>query len=81
MDATRKHELSRLERQGMTYDEDRKGFTCEYCPNGIGSRHIANAWKHVRTEKHHRFYNDKKKELRDDAMVATFNDFAKQTLA
>ena len=61
MDATRKHALSWLERQGLKFDEERGVFDCEYCPNGIDTNRISNARKHVQTEKHHRFYNDKRK--------------------
>ena len=64
MDTTRKRALSSLERQGLTFDEERQGFKCKYCPKGIKSRHIANAWEHVQTEKHHRFYKDHETERR-----------------
>ena len=79
MDATRKRALSRLERQGLTFDEDQKVFKCDYCKNVIKSRHIANAEAHVKTEKHVRFYYDCMKEQRNDARDAALNAFAKRT--
>ena len=62
MDATRKHALIRLERQGLMFNEQLQVFSCKYCPNGISSPHIALADRHVQTEKHRRFYNDCVKE-------------------
>ena len=55
MNARRKRDLARLERQGLTYDAQLEFFDCKYCPNGISSPHVADGNRHVQTEKHRRF--------------------------
>ena len=49
-----------------------------YCPKGINSRHIADADRHVATEKHRRFKNDYVREQLDKKRDDMFTAFAKK---
>ena len=79
MNSTREHALLRLEQQGLTFDEQQQVFHCKYCPNGINSRHIADANRHVATEKHRSCKNDFMRERRDNTRDFVFTNFIKKS--